>query len=123
MEKIESPKKNTNKNLGCTFLAMILIAILVFIFTQSGTLNESEDAYYTSQEYIKKLLKSPATATFPEYDLKYIHNTGQTYQIDAFVDSQNSFGAMLRSTYQVQLTKVDKGWRIDQCLLNGKRQY
>lgn len=54
------------------------------------------------EDFVKRQLKSPSTATFPgSYESKdhvtYLGN--KKYRIISYVDSQNGFGAMIRSHY------------------------
>jgi hypothetical protein len=68
------------------------------------------------QEFVKQRLKSPGSAEFPS-------NTGITivsdtkpwkYKVDAYVDSQNGFGAKVRNTYLCTIsTKGDGNWHLD----------
>jgi len=60
-------------------------------------------AYVMSQDFVKQRLKSPATADFP-YLPKITRAIGDCkYKIIAYVDSQNSFGALLRATYSATM--------------------
>jgi len=63
------------------------------------------DAYYISQEFLKKTLKAPSTASFPRYqEGKYVKELDDDeYLITAYVDAENSFGAKIRSTYMSQV--------------------
>jgi|TARA_R110000796_G_scaffold60351_1_gene139693 hypothetical protein len=59
-------------------------------------------AFNYSEEFVKQSLKSPSTAKFPgTYEKRdYITKVSDNkYIIDAWVDSQNGFGAMIRSKY------------------------
>jgi hypothetical protein len=38
--------------------------------------------------------------------MQHVKRNGQTYRIDSYVDSQNAFGAMLRTHYSVTLTRT-----------------
>lgn len=69
-------------------------------------------AYNWSTDFVKKSLKSPSSASFaglsekPNH-VKYIGN--DTYLITSYVDSQNGFGAMIRSNYTCKIQfKGDK---------------
>lgn len=73
------------------------------------------DAYVMSQQFLKKRLKSPSSADFPfDYDglfTKYIGDS--TFVIAAYVDSQNSFGAMLRTNYNATVKNTDgDNWKL-----------
>lgn len=72
------------------------------------TEKEKKDAYAMSQEFVKDQLKAPATAQFQAYgsnDVVVVAKDGW-YIVKGVVDSQNSFGAMLRSTYYCKLKPV-----------------
>lgn len=63
-------------------------------------------AYNMSREFVKERLKAPASAKFPwagekGVTTKYLGNC--THDVSAFVDSQNSFGAMIRTRYTVRI--------------------
>ncbi len=92
----------------------ILVLVVVFLalrscFNYSSNVGEikisnKERAYYTSQSLIKQALKSPTSAEFPIYkDIEVIEFEG-LYTVNAYVDSDNSFGANIRTQFTVQLT-------------------
>ena len=59
-----------------------------------------------SEELVKEQLKSPSTAEFPgtilERDEWKITKNQNIYFVNSWVDSQNSFGAMIRSDFIIQ---------------------
>jgi hypothetical protein len=56
------------------------------------------EAYVMAQEFVNQRLKSPGSAVYPDYQDGYVQRIGNnTYQITSYVDSQNGFGALLRS--------------------------
>ncbi len=72
-------------------------------------------AFYYSKEYVKLRLKAPSTAKFPESerDNTSISREGQVYTVVSWVDSQNSFGAMLRTVYACRIEQVKEGvWQL-----------
>lgn len=101
-----------------TFGGLIVIGIAIFIFSKmfGGTgstgastpakpvdyCSDTTMAFVMSQSFVEKSLKAPSTADFP-----YITSDGVTvsklpsckFQVDAYVDSQNSFGAKIRTHY------------------------
>lgn len=81
---------------------------------------DSSMAYVMSQKFIKQRLKSPTTAKFPwsgDQGVKTQYAGDCTHKIQAYVDSQNGFGAMIRTTYYIELQYI-KGsqgigsWRL-----------
>ena len=73
-----------------------------------------------SQIAVKKFLKAPSTAKFPdcsfnihEYEIRGSEEENLYYSF-GHVDSQNSFGAMIRSDFAVKLKKEgDRFYAID----------
>lgn len=67
-----------------------------------------QDAYYTSRGLVRQKLKAPSTAEFPNYytedgSITVQYLGGCKFTIAAWVDSQNSFGAMIRTPYLVEV--------------------
>ena len=58
-------------------------------------------AYTMSQTFVKEKLKSPSTAEFTcDYEKDVNQISDSMFVVNGFVDSQNGFGAMLRSSYR-----------------------
>jgi hypothetical protein len=73
-------------------------------------------AFYMCQQFVTDQLKAPASATFPpSYDdgVTITNQGGGKYRVQAFVDSQNGLGAMIRTHYvcAVEYTGNDR-WRL-----------
>lgn len=74
-------------------------------------------AFVMSQSFVKQRLKAPASADFPyvtDDGVKTSYRGDCTHEVLAYVDSQNSFGAKIRTKYYVKL-KNQKGtddWRL-----------
>jgi hypothetical protein len=74
-----------------------------------------------AQVFVKENLKSPATAEFPNAwnfssgsnGCLALFNAG-VWTLTSYVDSQNSFGALIRTHYVVQLTYTadDEMWHL-----------
>lgn len=78
------------------------------------------DAFYTSQAFIEQRLKSPSTAKFASRDESKVLNMGENlYVIVSYVDSQNGFGAMIRTKYNIALKYTeDKKWKLERLTTN-----
>lgn len=65
-----------------------------------------------AEEAVRGSLKSPATADFNGADRRVTHE-GCAYTVRGTVDAQNSFGALLRSSYRVKLLRMENNeWLI-----------
>ena len=77
-------------------------------------------AYVMTQDAVRSQLVSPSTADFPTRgwgDGRSIvtRPVGScVYEVHAFVDSQNGFGAMLRARYTAKVKALEGGsWRVE----------
>lgn len=76
-----------------------------------------------SESAVKSLLKAPSTAQFPSEEVRVFLIADSSVVIKGAVDAQNSFGAMLRSSYYVKLKwhndyKNTDNWQILDAHLN-----
>lgn len=64
------------------------------------------DAQVMCQQFVEKQLKAPSTAKFPSSrEWKIGHSAGTNeYSASSYVDSQNGFGAMIRSQISCDMT-------------------
>ena len=71
-------------------------------------------AALTSQKFVRDKLKAPTTAKFQDsIDADVTHIGGGRYVVNSYVDSQNVFGAMLRTKYRCELTDLGDGkWQL-----------
>ena len=113
---------------GCAVL--IVIGIIIFIITTisncggpSGSSSpkppapkhDAVSAWTMSQKFVEDRLKAPRTAKWPWGYTDYVTHLGDgRYRIKAYVDSQNAFGALIRThfTAEVHWTGGDN-WRLE----------
>ncbi len=70
----------------------------------------NDEIAIAGQKFVEKNLKAPSTAQFPplfKSSVKKI-KSGH-YSVSSYVDSQNEFGAMIRSNYIVELKQTTDG--------------
>lgn len=109
-------KSNQTVTPGAAIFVCVVFFIIFLVFKCSCSETEQEkanrneynlkfNAYYNSQQCVKELLKSPSTAEFPSGSEQFVTRIDEdTYLINSYVDSQNGFGAMLRTNYVCQIT-------------------
>lgn len=77
-------------------------------------------AYNYAEDFVEKRLKSPSTAQFPgvlEKD-KHIEELGNhKYKITSWVDSQNGFGAMIRSRFSCTIIFDNNSVRVENLII------
>lgn len=116
-------------------LLFFAIAVIIFGILEStiGILREpgppkkydpGENAYIYAQLFVKDKLKSPSTAEFP-FSPDDVWSLGENrYKVISYVDSQNSFGATIRTKYIAVLKYIPgKGskpgtWELEDLIFN-----
>lgn len=125
--------------LGCIFLAVVLtvgLADTSGINTSAPQQSSAEqiinmkkhDFAKLAEMNVEGMLKSPSTAKFNTSPIVTL--TDKTYSIDSWVDSENSFGAMIRSYWSAKAhyiggdtseeTGTGTNWIIDEFIFDGK---
>lgn len=74
---------------------------------------------------IEKTLKAPSTAKFPTCSHFIIENLPERgYKVSSYVDSQNGFGAMIRTEWTIVFYYVGDGFtRTDRVVIDGETVY
>lgn len=101
----EKLRQKNKKSGGSDFLKLIGTGILVSIpmlwFTFKNGSTSSKPSVYQAQSACESavtgILKSPSSADFRGWQRR--ENADGTFEISGYVDSQNSFGAMLRAQF------------------------
>lgn len=92
-----------------TIIAAAIVVLCLGIGVAAGVKNSSGpdapdqyDAKVMCRTFVERQLKSPSTA---EYSDETAANTGtRTWTVTGNVDSQNSFGAQVRSVFRCEMT-------------------
>lgn len=75
-----------------------------------------------AEKIIKNTLKAPSTAKFVDVKAYELSDQSDVWAVNGYVDSQNGFGAMLRSQWEVQLDFRDgKGGTVKSVFFDGKK--
>ena len=98
-----------------------LVPVLVFILAGCGardvtTGGQETTAFVMCQRPVEQRLRSPSSAKFPMTStpgVLSVHAGGGRYLVDGFVDAQNGFGAMIRSTWECEIKEnADQTWSL-----------
>ena len=77
---------------------------------QERDLNDNKgSAAVACQEFVTRRLKSPGSADFP-WNFGEVTSTGDTFTVRSHVDSQNSYGALLRTNYVCTVEDRGESW-------------
>jgi hypothetical protein len=99
--------------LGCVVVGLAALATTVEPRPDAEPSTPSEQQERTTaiaqaKRCVAALLKSPSTAVFPADEAEYVaYDVGKDWTVRGYVDAQNSFGAMLRSTWKCELRIKD----------------
>lgn len=121
-------------------LTVIIFVLFAIVFTKmlGGSSNENTSTPETiaqkaekdreinsivfAESVIKKILKAPSTAKFVDVEAYELLNEKGVWAVNGSVDSQNSFGAMIRNQWEVQLDFRDgKGGSVKSILFDGEK--
>jgi hypothetical protein len=122
------PKSNTFRNIGCGVIVLLLFALCVSNDREIARDRTSErregsveGAALACQGFVRQRLKSPASATFPNPYAQGTHEMHRladgVFQISSYVDAQNSFGALIRNTWNCEVRLVAGSYRLTTVLI------
>lgn len=97
-------------------IQLSIIFILCFIYlsgcSEKTYQSDKDTVYAMSQEFLEDILVAPATAQYPDISEATIkQKTNNKWAVLCYVDSQNSFGALIRSWYACEMVlNTDDTW-------------
>ena len=108
---------------GCLGSIILLFAVLMFMgdcgcgSTKDGPEHDETMAWVMTQQFIKDQLKAPSTAKFPWTANAVTYLGDGRYRVTAYVDSQDSFGAMIRMNFTATVKyRGDDYWVLEKLL-------
>lgn len=85
---------------------LIIAIVVVTMLTACGGSHTGDrvGAWVVCKKFVSAQLKSPSSAQFPEGYSSYTESLGNDkFRVVAWVDSQNSYGAMLRTNFSCEV--------------------
>lgn len=90
----------------------------------SQSVSVKQEAWKAAQGFVRQRLKAPSTASFggdgpdkQNAETVIADLGGGKYRATGWVDSQNSFGAQIRSDFVCDLDLVNGQWQYGGCLI------
>jgi|GEM_PF-1916856 len=92
---------------------------------QNISIDDKDSLTNTLLNALKPQLKAPMTATLCSYEELSITNNNGVYNIEGYVNSQNSYGAMIATDFTAQARYVNGMWVISSTTIGVKnaKQY
>jgi hypothetical protein len=110
---------------------VILIGVCVWWFSATPTSSSTYDqnsssttgdvhgAWAYMQLFVEKKLKSPRSADFPFGGSRHVTPLGGgRYRVNSYVDSENSFGAEMRTNFHGVISRTSNGWKLESLEFN-----
>lgn len=110
---------------GIKLLFISCAAVVVIIIAMSSPSSaptiekawtpDNFDAYTMGKHFIERGLKAPSTADFASIHKSTVTNLGgNKWMVRSYVDSQNGFGAMIRTHFEIKMLAIPKTktWQV-----------
>lgn len=118
-----APRRSTAATCGIVVvvLGVVMVGLVLFLVVTTSEEPSPEraeervkhDAWFTCQGFVKDRLKAPSTAEFCRYQDAQVAVDGEKYRVVGCVDSQNSFGANIRSSFMCEVRASGDKWLLE----------
>lgn len=116
VEQEEINKKANRAGCIAVLIIFAIIGIAVYGIAAASDYSDKPDnisAFVMCQKFVRDSLKAPSTAKFADYNDKTISSNGNRFNVISYVDAQNSFGAMVRTSYICEVEYIgDDKWQL-----------
>ena len=112
-EDIVKSKKEKIRKIIISIAVFIGSFILFFVVVDNdrNAAPDKRDAWVIASKFVQGEMKSPTTAEFPRYDKSFVKDLGDcTFEVNGYVDGQNSFGATIRNNFNVTVKNPSCIW-------------
>jgi hypothetical protein len=100
--------------LGCFGLVIVLVVIGSLAGGDEEPGAQPVDAWVACQHFIEQRLTSPSSAKYPGRYTDYVSELGDgRFRVRAYVDAQNSFGAVVRNQFDCTVEHNGSGFRLE----------
>ena len=110
-------KEKKQANIGCAIMLGIVVVVAIFMSRGPSKPYEPDkfDASMMAESFVRDHLKAPSTAKFARFSKDNVsRKENGDFVVLGYVDSQNSFGAMIRTHYVATVRYIgDKKWQLE----------
>jgi hypothetical protein len=114
------PRHSNSRRIGLLIVGGIVVLVGYVVITALNDLttgrpgvprieHSRSGAYSVCRQFVTERLRAPKTAEFPSFteaDKDITAYTDGEYRVSSYVDSQNAFGALIRTTYVCEVKHV-----------------
>jgi len=123
--------KSNESGVGATISALLLLGLGIYVFAKCSGSSEAPPApvkvddgrsmaWTMSRHFVEKRLKSPGSAdyggvfngTYQSYDKQCVVLPAKRFRCHGWVDSQNGFGALVRSNWDMTIEDQGENWSL-----------
>ncbi|MFC2099734.1 hypothetical protein ACFLSF_02770 [Candidatus Bipolaricaulota bacterium] len=91
-------------------IILLVVVALVIAGCSASSGSSGLGARVAAKLFVKDRLKAPSTARFGT--LTATESSGGSYRVSGYVDSQNSFGAMVRTYFSCTVEYENGKWKL-----------
>ena len=116
----EMPEITIGFYIAIIFIILFIFIIIYIIKNKDNNVDISYDGtnkdiiLQLCKQYVCKYLKCPSTAQFPKIDIISQDKYGRVF-VDVSVDSEDVFGAMIRTNFGIVLYPHNNEYKITDC--------
>lgn len=117
--QLEGKRAKFNRIAGIVLAIIIPISVISTCFDKESKPSVDDGggihgAWAYTQQFVEAELKSPSTAKFPRGGAQSAEELGgNRYRISSYVDSQNAYGATLRTSFTTTVRYNGGGWILE----------
>lgn len=115
VQKTTNDKKKSKVLMWVIIINIILWSTLAILLVFGQPKHQSTPqrlAYTMATKIIENNLKAPSTAEYQPFSDELVSVNGNIYTVKMWVDSENSFGARIRSKFTVQVKNEGDKWYL-----------
>ncbi len=121
MQNVRDQSSGLRSRAGTVGVVVLVLAAVMLVEWLGGTArNDQAGAFAACTQFVERTLRSPGSAQHPAFLDAAVSNEDPVYVVTSHVDSQNGFGALLRTSYRCEVAREGQGWKLVDLKVNNK---